>query len=306
MLRPPFHVQRKHAVVVHNTYWWCRCDSVWSKIQFKEGRQTDNCIESEHRSWETSVSVSEEREVVWRGYLFFIWRWKLRSGGESPHGITDWRCGSWGYCLSLLPLSPTPIHFPSPTFLIFTRELPLSPWERGGREGEDKKKMKGSSFSMPSSPASQSDSIHPTLLWSAQPCTASARLQNASGRAALGRSSGSSPACLSLRGKHRILSQPSSLTAFPSHSRVIKKSHLSSPIPFGVFFSSFHSSVRMSQRCECVGWHLYSARARLNYWDVEKWSYVGFVRLPLHGLAQALLCCHGSPWKTAFLLSYFS
>lgn len=134
----------------------------------KEGRQRDNGIESEHCSWETSLSLSEERETVWRGYLFFIWKWKLKSGGESPCGITDWRWCSWGYCLLPLPLSPTPIHFPSPTFLIFTRELPLSLWEKGKEE----KKKRSCSFSVPSLPASQSNSIHPTLLWSAELCIA--------------------------------------------------------------------------------------------------------------------------------------
>lgn len=65
---------------------------MWKKDWVKEGRQRDNYMETERCSWESSLFLSEEREAVWRGYLFFIWRWKLKSSGESPSGITDWRC----------------------------------------------------------------------------------------------------------------------------------------------------------------------------------------------------------------------
>lgn len=75
---------------------------------------------------------------------------------------------------------PTPIHFPSPTFLIFTREsrgATVSPGGVGVRGGGEagrralggEKKEKNASFWMPSLPASQSTSIHPTLPPSAAP-----------------------------------------------------------------------------------------------------------------------------------------
>lgn len=157
--------------------------------------------------------------------------------GRAPAELLTGDVPSWGYCLSLLPLSPTPAHFPSPTFLIFTRELPLSLWEMG----EEEKKKRSCSFSMPSLPASQSHSIHPTLLWSAELCLALLSC-NCIEQAEPGCSTGSSQACLSLRGKHNFLSQPSSLTAFPSHSRVIKRATCPPPSPL-VF--SFHHSISL-------------------------------------------------------------
>lgn len=89
---------------------------MWQYVKkwVKGGRQRNNYMESEHCSWESLLSLSEEREAVWRGYLFFIWRWKLKSGGESPNGITDWRCT----LLGLLSL-------PSPSFF-HSRSLSIS------------------------------------------------------------------------------------------------------------------------------------------------------------------------------------
>ncbi|CAB1433110.1 unnamed protein product [Pleuronectes platessa] len=97
---------------------------------------------------------------------------------------------------SLLPIFPTPAHFPSPTVLIFTRELPPSLREKE----EEGMKERRCSFAMPSLPASQSSSIHPTLLWSAELCLASLG-PICTARAEPSCSSGSSQACLSLRGK---------------------------------------------------------------------------------------------------------
>lgn len=161
----------------------------------------------------------------------------LRAVGRAPVELLTGDVPSWGYCLSLLLLSPTPAHFPSPTFLIFTRELPLSLWEKG----EEEKRKRSCSFSMPSLPASQSKSIHPTLLWSAGLCLALLSWIRTT-QAEPSCSSDSSQACLPLRGKHSFLSQPSSLTAFPSHSRVIKRATCPPPSPL-VF--SFHHSISL-------------------------------------------------------------
>lgn len=132
----------------------------------KEGWQGDNYMESEHSSWEPSLSQQRGRpsEVIYFSSGDGNWR----AEGRPPVELLTGDIPSRGYSLSLLPLSPTPAHFPSPTFLIFTRELPLSLWEKG----EEKKKKGNCSFSMPSFPASQSNSIHPTRLWSAELCLA--------------------------------------------------------------------------------------------------------------------------------------
>lgn len=90
-------------------------------------------MESEQCSWETSLSQRSGRPSD--KFIYFSsgdGNWK--SCGGIPCRITDCKWGSWGYCLSLFSLFyPTPIHFPSPTFLIITRELPSSLWEKGGK-----------------------------------------------------------------------------------------------------------------------------------------------------------------------------
>lgn len=114
-----------------------------------------------------SLSLSREGGRL-RLFMFHLEMEAEEQRGDPPVELLTGDIPSQGYSLSLLPLSPTPAHFPSPTFLIFTRELPLSLWEKG----EEKKKKGNCSFSMPSFPASQSNSIHPTRLWSAELCLA--------------------------------------------------------------------------------------------------------------------------------------
>lgn len=79
-------------------------------------------------------------------------------------------------------------------------------------------------------------------------------------------------------------SQPSSLTAFPLHPRVIKRATCLPLSPLVFFLSSFHFFVPMNLRCECLGWHIFSIRTRVNYWVPEKWGYISFIKLSLHGL----------------------
>lgn len=62
--------------------------------------------------------------------IFFNLWWKVSTDRGSPSGIHDWR----SVLLGLLPPPLTPLHFPSHTFLILTRELPLSQWEKRRRK----------------------------------------------------------------------------------------------------------------------------------------------------------------------------
>lgn len=153
-----------HPHLVHVIWTW-QC--VEKRCHVKEKRQSDNCMESEHCSWESGFP-QRRRRAVWRGYLFFICRWKLKNVGEGPSSITDKRWDSWGYCLAFLP-PPSLSHSLSISYLsdLFQSAAIVSLGE--GREEEEERSR---SFSMPSSPASQSDSIHPTLLWSAELCGA--------------------------------------------------------------------------------------------------------------------------------------
>lgn len=182
-----------------------------------------------------SASLSEE------AIYFSSLGWKERSGGgrvpaESPTGDAAPGATVSHFCCRFLPHSP--IHFPSPAFLIFTRELRRHrlPRRSGAWGGGP---HSGCHLCLP---RSQTRFIRS----SAEARTA----HNASSLA------GGWPAppprlspCLvvSPRGKHAVLSQPSSLTPFPSHSGVIKKRATHPPpppsllsIPSGVFFSSPH------------------------------------------------------------------
>lgn len=96
----------------HRSYMWQCLKKDW----VKEGRQRDNYMESEYCSLESSLSLLEGREAVWRRYLFFIWRWKLKRGGESPCGITDWRCTLLGLLSLSSPSLPLPLTFHLPPF----------------------------------------------------------------------------------------------------------------------------------------------------------------------------------------------
>lgn len=79
------------------------------------------------------------------------------------------RDGAPGATVLLLFLPPLLSHSLSISYLsdLFQSAAMVSLGE--GREEEEERSC---SFSMPSSPASQSDSIHPTLLWSAELCSA--------------------------------------------------------------------------------------------------------------------------------------
>lgn len=134
-----------------NHWHACLVVCVKKKNWVKEGWQGDNYMESEHSSWET-LSLSREGGRL-RLFIFHLEMEAEEQRGDPPVELLTGDIPSQGYSLSLLPLSPTPAHFPSPTFLIFTRELPLSLWEKG----EEKKKKGNCSFSMPSFPASQSN-----------------------------------------------------------------------------------------------------------------------------------------------------
>lgn len=108
------------------------------------------------------------------------------------------------------------------------------------------------------------DSSHTPVVCRALRCFAQLQLHQAQ------RSSpGSSQICQPVCGKRGILSQPCSLTAFPSHSRVIKKELHAAPNPQPsppsppVFFRHCSSSVASGTSDR----HLYSARTRLNYWE---------------------------------------
>lgn len=68
------------------------------------------------------------------------------------------------------PLSPPRSHSLSISYL---SDLHQSAAAVSLGEGREEETERSCSFSVPSSPASQSDSIHPTLLWSAELCGAS-------------------------------------------------------------------------------------------------------------------------------------
>lgn len=156
---------------------------------------------------------------------------------------------------------PTPIHFPSPTFLIFTREsrgATVSPGEvgvRGGGEagrralggGEREERLILDAIS--ACLAVKLDSSHTPAVCRAPRSSfyffffpPGCKMRQADG---VVQAPPPPRLVLSPRGKRGVLSQPSSLTTFPSHSGVIKKRALCPPpplsllsIPSGVFFSS--------------------------------------------------------------------
>lgn len=135
--------------------------------------------------------------------------------------------GSWGYCLAPLPLPPpSPIHFPSPIFLIFARALPRSLWEKAERKKRSEAVHSPCHLRLPHS---QTRFIPHScgLQSSAVLCSAAAASSAAEQRSSLG----SSQICLPVCGKRSVLSQPCSLTVFPSHSRVIKKELYAAPNP---------------------------------------------------------------------------
>lgn len=132
----------------------------------KEGWQGDNYMESEHSSWET-LSLSAEREAVW-GYLFFIWRWKLKSRGETPQ---------WNYWLEIYPPRATVSLFSLFLPLLLTFHLPPF-WSSpeschclSGRRGKRRRKRETAHSQCHLFPP-HSQTIHPTRLWSAELCLA--------------------------------------------------------------------------------------------------------------------------------------
>lgn len=58
------------------------------------------------------------------------------AGGRAPTELLTGDVPSRGYCLSFpfFFFPPTPAHFPSSIFLIFTRQQPLSFWQKGERK----------------------------------------------------------------------------------------------------------------------------------------------------------------------------
>lgn len=120
-----------------------------------------------------SGSLSEE------AIYFSSLGWKERSGGgESPRNyqLEMWLPGLLS--LTSASFSPTPIHFPSPTFLICTREprrrhrLPRRSGGRADSARLGRWEERDALFWMPSRPAEQSNSIHPSLQPSAEDHTA--------------------------------------------------------------------------------------------------------------------------------------
>lgn len=174
--------------------------------------------------------------------------------------------------------SSTPIHFPSPTFLIFTREsrrATVSPGEvgvrggggvgarQGGEHWGEKREERLILDAIPACLAVKLDSSHTPAVCRAprgscyfffpHPAAKCVKLSAWFVRLLPQRLVWSPP------GKHGVLSQPSSLTAFPSHSGVIKKEphvpHLLHPCSPSPLVFSFHRHIalfRVRQRCECV------------------------------------------------------
>lgn len=74
-----------------NHWHACLVVCVKKKDWVKEGWQGDNCMESEHSSWEPSLSLSQQRgrpsEVIYVSSGDGSWR----AEGRPPSGITDWR-----------------------------------------------------------------------------------------------------------------------------------------------------------------------------------------------------------------------
>lgn len=160
-----------------------------------DGRWSDNYMGSKDCSWETSLSLSEEMKAVYPVYLFFICRWKLKSSGAPVEVLTGDE-PPWGLLSLAFPYFFPPAHFPSPTLLICTRELPCL----SGRWGRRRSSITLPFFFLP----------HSQTLFILHCCGLQSKpspdLLRAPPRLAL------------LRGKRRFSSQPSSLTAFPSHT----------------------------------------------------------------------------------------
>lgn len=185
------------------------------------------------------------------------------------------RDGAPGATVLLLSTSPPPssIHFPSPTFLIFTRTLPWSLWEKAERK-------------------KRSEAAH-SLCHLCFPHSQTRFIPHSCG---LQSSLGSSQICLPVCGKRGILSQPCSLTVFP-HSRVIKKA-APNPQPSLPLLFSRHCSTSISSGTG--GSNVLADTFTLLGPDwitgkEEKLSCISWARLPLHGLVQACLRYHGSP-----------
>lgn len=282
---------------IHTDMWQCV-----KKDRVKEGRQRDNCMESEHRSWgKLSFSLRGEGGRLKRLFIFHLEMETEERWGEPQRNY-------WlemyppGATVSLFSLFlPLPLTFHLPPFW----SSPESCHCLSGRWGKRRRK-RGAAHSRCHLCLPHSQTLFIPHSCGLQSCARLCSAVAASSEPSRSCSSGSSQACLSQCGKQRFLSQPSSLTAFPSHTRVIKKATCPPPIPSGVFLSSFYFTVRMNRWCECLGWHLYSTRTRVNYWEAEKWGYIISVRPPLHGLSRHLCVVMGAherlPFYSLFLL----
>lgn len=233
-----------------------------------------------------------ETEECWGGSQWYHW----------------WEMGLLGLlsCSSPSPLPPphSPIHFPSPTFLIFARALPRSLWEKAERKKRSEAAHSPCHLCLPHS---QTWFIPHScgLQSSAVLCSAAAASSSAEQRSSLG----SSQICLPVCGKRGALSQPCSLTAFPSHSRVIKKEPHAALNPQALPPSppvfSRHCSTSVSSGTSGMNILADTFTPAGPDWITgkeEELRCISWARLSLHGLVEARLRYHGSSWKTASLL----
>lgn len=231
-----------------------------------------------------------ETEECWGGSQWYHW----------------WEMGLLGL---LSCSSPSPL----PTLPFTFHLLPFwsSPERCHGLSGRRQRGRKGAKPLIPRAIFAcltvRLDSSHTPVVCRALRCFAQLQLHQAQ----LSRGAHWAPPrfCLPVCGKRGALSQPCSLTAFPSHSRVIKKEPHAALNPQALPPSppvfSRHCSTSVSSGTSGMNILADTFTPAGPDWITgkeEELRCISWARLSLHGLVEARLRYHGSSWKTASLL----
>lgn len=180
----------------------------------------DNCNKSECFSWESWFSQGRRR-AVWRGYLFFICRWKLKNVGTVPV-VSLTRDRAPGATVLLLSLPPLLFTF----YLLPFWSSPKCCHSLCGRRQRGRKRVKPLILSAIFSCLTfRLNSSHTCVVCRALRCFAQLQLQLQQHQAQLSRGAHWAPpwfVCLYV-GSAVSFFQSCSLMWFPSHSRVLKR-----------------------------------------------------------------------------------